>query len=382
MEQDLDHHYKAIAEGCIECGLCQKDCLFLRKYGSPKQIAELGRQSTGLLRESYECSLCALCTAVCPVDIDPAAMFLAIRNQARAEGRGKFKEHKALLSYERWGMSPLFTWYGLPQDCDTVFFPGCAMSGSRSGRVVQIYEHLRGLIPNLGIVLDCCSKPSHDLGRAEFFAQSFGDMKKSLKAVGVHNVLVACPSCYMVWQEYGEGITVRTIYEKLAEGGVPARVKSTKTITVHDPCAVRNQPGIHKAVRALATGMGLKIREMKHHGRKTVCCGEGGAACYIVPGFAGNWTEIRAREAEDNQVITYCAGCTNFLGRLSRADHVTDLLFEPERTLSGKISVTRSPMTWLKRLLLKRNLARRVIPVVTGGRDGKGRVVMRVRSNS
>ena len=385
IQDHVVEQYSSIAEGCIECDLCQKDCLFLQQYGSPKYIANRNLEGDELLRSSFECSLCGLCTAVCPVKkLDPAAMFLAMRNQAHAEGKGFFKEHKALLSFERWGMSSLFSWYGLPKDCDTVFFPGCSMAGSRSGRVVQIYEHLRRLIPNLGIVLDCCTKPSHDLGHAEFFTGSFGEMRKSLQAMGVQKILVACPSCYKVWQDYGGKITVRTVYEELVQGGELPQVKSTQMITIHDPCSARNQLEIHKAVRDLVKGMGLKIREMKHHGRKTVCCGEGGAACYTVPDFAGNWTEIRAEESEGNQIITYCAGCTHFLSGHSRVDHVVDLFFEPEHVLLGKIQVTRSPLTWLKRFLLKRNLARLVKFEVTGKRNNKGRVVMQqsVRNNS
>ncbi len=375
--------YGNIAEGCIECGLCRKDCLFLQRYGTPKKIAGENLAGAGELRRSFECSLCGLCTAVCPVEIDPAAMFFAMRVRARQEGSGFFKEHKGLLSYERWGISPFFSWYGLPQDCDTVFFPGCAMAGSRSGRVMQLYQHLSGLVRNLGMVLDCCTKPSHDLGRADFFARSFGEMRKSLQAHGIQKVLVTCPSCYRVWQDCGGEISVRSVYEELARGGVAPRVVSTETITIHDPCSARHQTGMQAAVRELAAGMGLEIREMKHHGRKTVCCGEGGAACYTVPDWAGNWTGIRAREAAGDQIITYCAGCTGFLGRQAQADHVIDLFFAPEQTLAGKIRVTRSPLTWLKRLLLKRNLARLVKPTVAGSRDTKGRVVLReLRNNS
>ncbi|MDH3328117.1 MAG: (Fe-S)-binding protein [Desulfobulbaceae bacterium] len=376
MRQELHQQYKAVAEGCIECGLCQKDCLFLKQYGSPKEIAERGLESEELFRESFACSLCSLCTAVCPKDIDPALMFHALRAEGRSAGHGEFTEHKGILAYERWGISSFFSWYGLPQECDTVFFPGCAMLGSRSRRVRQIYEHLRQSIPTLGLVLDCCTKPSHDLGRAEFFEKTFGAMRKSLTASGVQTVLVACPSCYRVWQDYGEDITVRTIYEQFAESGVPEKGRFAETVTIHDPCAIRSETKIHRTVRELVAGMGIEISEMKHHGRRTVCCGEGGAACYTVPGFAANWTKIRAQESGDKHILTYCAGCTNFLGRLCRTDHVTDFLFEPERTLAGKIRVTRSPMTWLKRLLLKRILPRIVQPALIGRRDRHAQVVM------
>lgn len=372
----MHQQYQTVAEGCVECGLCRKDCLFLQRYGLPKEIAEGGLRGREMLREIFECSLCSLCTAVCPQDIDPALMMHHIRLRSVEAGQGVFRKHRGILAYERWGISSLFTWYGLPRGCTTVFFPGCAMLGSRSRRVVQIYEHLRRSIPDLGLVADCCTKPSHDLGRRDFFARTFGMMNRRLTAAGVHDVLVACPSCYRVWKDYGKGVTVGTIYEQFAVTGVPERPPGTGKVTVHDPCAVRSETAMHRTVRDLVAGMGLEIGEMKHHGRRTVCCGEGGAACHIVPETAANWTRIRAREAEGRHIITYCAGCTNFLGRLTRTDHVTDLLFEPERTLAGKVRVTRSPVSWLQRLALKKRLPVLVRPELAGSRDRDGRVVL------
>lgn len=368
---------KEVEEGCIECGLCQKDCLFLQRYGSPKQIAGQPMAAAGNLRFSFECSLCGLCTAVCPKQIDPATMFAAMRVAGQELGGGEFRQHAGLLRYESLGASPWFSWYGLPAGCDTVFFPGCAMAGSRAGRVAQTYRYLRTMIPTLGLVLDCCAKPSHDLGRRQYFQRLFGALRGSLEARGIRTVLVACPSCYRVWSDYGGSISVRSVYEQLAAGTPVHRARRAEVLTVHDPCPTRYDINLHAAVRSMVTAMGFTVGEMKHHGRKTVCCGEGGAACYVVPAMAGNWTEIRAGEAEGRQIITYCAGCTGFLGRLTAAVHVLDLYFAPEETLAGRVSVTRSPLTWLSRLLLRARAKALARPAVTGARDKNGQVVFR-----
>lgn len=376
-EKELLELYDSNAEGCVECGLCQKDCLFLQKYGSPKQIAEKRSLNTEDLRTSFECSLCWLCTAVCPKDIDPAAMFGAMRNLAQVKGQASFDKHGTILRYESWGASSLISWYGLPDGCETVFFPGCALAGSRSERVLDLYNHLKKTIPSLGIVLDCCTKPSHDLGRKEFFFKMFGSLRDSLAAQGVKEILVACPSCYRVWKDYGNPVKVKTIYEQLADMKPARTVTSPMEVTVHDPCSTRYDSAVHKAVRKMVKAMGLSLREMKHHSNKTVCCGEGGAACYIVPEYAVNWTDIRAKEAEGSYMVTYCAGCTHFLGRSTRVGHIVDLFFEPEKTLAGKESISRSPWTWLKRLLLKHRLKSVVGAKVTGKRDKEYRPVFK-----
>jgi len=374
--KELVDHYDSVTEGCIECGLCQKDCLFLQKYGSPKYFAEQRSLTPDDLRTSYECSLCWLCTAVCPKNIDPAAMFMAMRRNAHQAGQGSFKEHGTILRYERWGASPFISWYSLPEGCDTVFFPGCALAGSRSERVLDIFNHLSKNMPALGIVLDCCTKPSHDLGRKDYFSRMFGTLRDTLVHHGIKQVLVACPSCYRVWNDYGAPVKVSSIYEKLAETEPVQKVSLPMEVTVHDPCPTRNDTEIHRSVRKLVATLGLSLCEMKHHGRKTICCGEGGAACYIKSDFAGNWTETRAREADGVYMVTYCAGCTHFLGRLSPVGHVADLFFEPSKTFAGKESVARSPWTWLKRIMLKRTLQKQVAAKLNGSRNQAGKVLL------
>lgn len=366
--------YDSVAKGCIECGLCQKDCRFLQKYGMPKQIAGKRPEMPAELRTSFECSLCWQCTAVCPKDIDPAAMFMAMRREASRAGHGFFQEHRRILQYEKWGTSPVISWYGLPEGCETVLFPGCAMAGSRSERVLDLYKHLQKNIPNLGIVLDCCTKPSHDLGRMDYFSRTFGALRDTLVGNGVKEVLVACPSCHRVWQDYGYPVRVRSMYEVLAETEPAAELSSPVEVTVHDPCPTRSDSRIQQSVRTMLEKTGFALHEMKHHGQKTICCGEGGAACYIAPEFAGNWTKTRAREAGERYMVTYCAGCTHFLGRLSAVGHIADMFFEPDKTLAGQVPVARSPWTWLKRILLKQKLKKYVAAGIQGVRDRKGKV--------
>lgn len=174
----------AVEEGCISCGLCHKECKYLQRYGFP--IEQAKRALDGKLdpEQIFSCSLCGLCTAVCPQAIDPAGQFAALRRKVVADNQQTFKEHNPLTSYEKWGGSSTFSMYDLPEGCDTVFFPGCALSGTRPRRVEQVVEVLRKNIANLGVVLDCCTKPSHDLGRMDYFARSFTRINETLSKVG------------------------------------------------------------------------------------------------------------------------------------------------------------------------------------------------------
>jgi uncharacterized membrane protein YdjX (TVP38/TMEM64 family)/Fe-S oxidoreductase len=351
---DLTELIKTVSEKCIDCQLCKKECRFLENYGSPKFIAMNYNPNDRVHQgKAFECSLCRLCTAVCPVDIDPARMFLEMRRETVRSAGGEYPEHSVILGYEKRGTSPRYSWYALPQGCDTVFFPGCTLPGTRPGRVKDVYDHLKKSIPTLGIVLDCCTKPSHDLGRDDFFLSTFGELKAYLLENGIRNVLVACPNCHKIFRDRAGELSTRTVYEFLAENGLPECKKLSGTITIHDPCAVRFETSIHDAVRQLIEKTGLAVEEMAHHGKKTLCCGEGGSAGFVAPELANNWCSLRKEEARGHRMITYCAGCSNFLGQATPTAHLLDLLFEPDASLSGTVKVARTPVTYWNRLRLK-----------------------------
>ena len=74
------------------------------------------------------------------------------------------------------------------------------------------------------------------------------------------------------------------------------------------------------------------------------------------PALAKAWGEKRKGQARGDCIVTYCAGCAEFLGRLTRVSHLGEILFEPEKALAGKCRAAKAPVTYLHRLLLKRRL--------------------------
>lgn len=348
---------QAVQKNCVDCSICVKQCRFLTENGSPQSLAQLFLERPAD-ETAFRCSLCRLCTAVCPKDVDPAGLLASQRCQLVSQNKGIYNQHRPLIAYEKRGSSRLFSLYALPEGCDTVFFPGCALPGSRSQRVIDVIGRLQQTVPKLGVILDCCTKPSHDLGRLDYFKTMFFGLQKILEKRGIKKVLVACPNCYRMFKEYGKQ-EVRTIYEFL---GSPAKISSGQTVTVHDPCGVRFDTHIHSAVRDLISAAGHTVQEMKHHGTKTLCCGEGGAVGYISKELAQSWTEMRAQEAGPKMVVSYCAGCTHFLGKKMAACHVLDLVFEPKKTMAGNVKVAQSPLTYWHRFRLKKKLSQILAP--------------------
>jgi Fe-S oxidoreductase len=370
---------------CIECKLCRKECHFLRKYGSPKHIADTYDPASAKDQlMPFECSLCQLCAAVCPVKINPAAMFLEMRREAVDRGAQDFSNYGVILNYEKRGTSSRYSYYALPENCDTILFPGCTLPGTRPDKVKSLFDHLRQTVPSLGIVLDCCTKPSHDLGREKHFQAMFSEMQEYLLRHGVKNVLVACPNCYRVFKEYGGSLRVQTVYEHLAATSLPATANVTGTVTVHDPCVTRDEAQIHATIRRLAAEKSLTIQEMKHHGRKTICCGEGGSVGCVNPDYSRGWSMKRQGETGGVRILTYCAGCANFLGSLHPTSHILDLLFEPEATLAGTVKISKAPWTYLNRLRLKSHFKKKINGAVcrertfTGENQARGGMLKRL----
>ncbi len=358
---------RAVSSGCTECMACVKQCAFLNAHGTPKSIADAhGTEAPGtdeavkaarIARDrAYECSLCGLCTAVCPEKIDPAAMFLNMRRGACEAGEADIPRYKTILGYEKKGNSALFSYYSLPEGCDTVFFPGCTLPGTRPGVTRQLFDHMRASLPTLGIVLDCCNKPSHDLGRQDHFDRMFGEMREWLSSQGVQRVLVACPNCHKVFKQYGGPITVETVYEFMDSHGLPDMPQVEGEVTIHDPCPLRNEPAIQKAVRAITSAKGLEVSEMRHKQGRTLCCGEGGSVGFRKPAFAQAWGQMRHDEAKGRKIITFCAGCANFLSRHVDVGHVLDLTFRPQDVMEGTVKLVKAPFTYLERLKLKKAL--------------------------
>jgi uncharacterized membrane protein YdjX (TVP38/TMEM64 family)/Fe-S oxidoreductase len=362
----LEVELKRISEDCIGCDACQKKCEFLKKYGKPKEIAEVYDPSDKAFQAMpFGCSLCQLCASVCSEKINPAAMFLEMRREKVRLRQGDYPEHAGMLAFERRGTSQRYTYYAIPAGCDRVFFPGCALSGSRPDKTFRLYEHMKKSIPTLGVVLDCCMKISHDLGRERHFTTTFQEMKNFLLGNGVRNVIVACPNCHRMFKEHGGKLSVKTAYEIVARNGFPRTEPIKDVITVHDPCAVRFEKDAHSAVRHLVANQGLTIEEMPHHEERTLCCGEGGFVGCISPDLAKAWGTAITGEADGRRIITYCAGCTNHLNAIAPTSHILDLLFEPKATLAGKVKVSKAPVTYLNRLRLKSRFRKSIDARVT-----------------
>jgi len=349
-----------MADRCTDCRACVHHCAFLSQNGSPGSIASAFVDTPTHRQLAYACSLCGLCAAVCPEKLDPCALFLEMRRRQVAAGTFDARPYRPLLVYERLGRSRLLSWFGIPAGCTTVFFPGCALPGTRPAVTLRMFHHLQRQIPNLGMVLHCCTKPSHDLGRSDVFTHNFQIILTRLRQHGINTVLTACPNCTRMFCEYGQELQVETVFTLLHNNGGDAdQPANGQEVCVHDPCPLRWDRPSQEATRGLLRRLGYTVQTMRHQYQNTICCGEGGAVGFLHPELAKNWSDKRVAAANGRRLVTTCAGCTSMLGAHTPTLHLADLLFPPPPG-SKVVYPARPSMTHLNRLLLKLRLRQQI----------------------
>ncbi len=341
-----------LIQKCRKCGICAEECSFLRQHGLPGALAEraLSGEAEWLVL-AYGCSLCGLCRVSCPLDLDVPSAFLAIREEAVKRGLAPLPTHRRLLAFERMGVNPLLTLNAIPPGCKMVFFPGCSLPGIRPEVVKELLLHLRMKEESIGVILNCCTKPSHDLGQKERFAARFHGLCQRLRERGVQRVVVACPNCYRVFRYNAEGLETVMVYELL---DVARLERIPMRMVLHDPCSVRFEPKVQEGVRSLLRRLEAQVEDMVHSREKTLCCGEGGGVSLAHPHFAERWRSMVEADAAGAKVVTYCAGCVSRLSQRFRCIHVLDVILKGPEQFTSRARLPRPPLTYINRWLLKR----------------------------
>jgi len=350
----LESVAQALRQACLDCGKCVSSCTFLQRLGSPGQVAGAWLAGRADPQTPFRCSLCGLCQATCPRGARPAEFFQAWREAVAADGLD-WRPYRGLLAYQRRGARPAFSQHHLPSGCQTVFFPGCALPGAEPELVWGVWRRLAAAEPGLGLVLDCCWRPSAYLGRREEHQAGLGRLLDRLAAAGVRRVWAACPNCLRSLRGAGAELEVASVYEALADLA-PPEAGLRGAVSLHDPCVSRLDDDIQAAARRLLGQAGLDLVELEHSGRHTICCGEGGGAGLAAPDLARAWLERRRAEVDGRPLVTYCAGC---LLRYRR--HGLDCRHVLAATLAPELASRRPPsppLAYLNRHRLARRLRR------------------------
>jgi Fe-S oxidoreductase len=319
---------------CVSVHFCQ----FMKKYC--ESGADLAEQfKNGAFKENpvipYSCNLCALCEKVCPQHLDIGKMCLEVRERMVEEGLGPMPRHKEVLNEQEWVASDAYALTLPPPDgseCKRFLFPGCGLSSYSPDLVIKTFNYLQERLPGTGILLRCCGAPLHQIGEKKRFKQSLDRLRQEMDKYGTSELVVGCADCKHTFQGQAPDIQVTSIYEIMAEYGLPEGMPEPieKPFSLHDCCKSRYDDKLRESARKIVGDTGNTIEEMKLSGEKTRCCGMGGLIAYADFKFA--MQVIKARVAEmPHDALAYCASCRNAFAMVGKpATHVLDLIFNPE----------------------------------------------------
>jgi len=330
------------AKRCIPCQCleCVKVCEYLEEYGAyPKRYVRQIYNNECIVmgvrngnRMVNSCSLCGLCTEVCPENFSMADVCLDARQSMVRKGKMPPSAHDFALRDMAFSQSDAFTLARHQpgfQSSQTAFLPGCQLSASSPQQVAACYEHLRTTMPGgVGLILQCCGAPARWAGDEEKFQAALSALDAAWSSMGRPRLITACSSCFKTLNEHLPHIPIEPLWPHLD----PALLAKTppepasRTLAIHDPCSTRGVRQVEDSARALLGRLGIDVVELNEPGL-TTCCGYGGLTLFVNPALADKTVTRRAQQS-DVDFVTYCAMCRDrFAHQGKRAIHVLDLVF-------------------------------------------------------
>jgi Fe-S oxidoreductase len=334
---------------CTECGRCQDACPAYNtgKELSPKLLIMALRdkaraQSPEPLVPNavsanvvWDCVTCGACVRECPVGIEHIDHIVDMRrNLVMLESKFPEEAGSMLRDVDRagnpWGKPPSdrTAWAeGLdvrvlqPGEAppEVLFWVGCAPAFDE--RAKQGARSTAKLLKSAGVDFailgpreTCTGDPARRMGDEFTYQKQAQANVETLNAAKVTKIVTTCPHCFNTiggeYPDFGGKYEVVHHTEFLAELVREGKLQpqpGERKITYHDSCYLARHNDVIAAPRALAAASGTTL-EMARSGKRTFCCGAGGARMWMEErGRPIN--EERVREAASTGADTLAVGC-------------------------------------------------------------------------
>jgi Fe-S oxidoreductase len=261
----------------------------------------------------WACVTCGACVYECPVDIEHVDMIVDMRrHQVMMESRFPREAQGMLNNVESsgnpWGIAgdariqwakgmedkvPLVDGK-VPDDAEYLFFVGCA--GSSDDRAIKTTRAIVELFDKAGVkfaVLGpqevCNGDPARRIGNEFLFQEMAKTNVEMFNDKGVRKIITQCPHCYNTFRneypDYGGRYEVihhaQLLSQLVAQGRLKPQTPVDATVTYHDPCYLARHNDVMTDPRHVITATGARQEEMHRCGRRTFCCGAGGARFFM-----------------------------------------------------------------------------------------------------
>jgi Fe-S oxidoreductase len=337
---------EAVAEAnrCLKCACdaCMRYCDLVRYFKKyPTRIEEevevtvhpgtLDGAGTVATRLISTCNQCGLCKEVCPQGIDVGDFLLQSHRVMRTKGAMPWAFHDFWLRDMAFTNGPAAQLARVPagySQSSTMFFPGCQLGASDPRYVTASYRWLLAQRPDTALMLNCCGAPAEWAGDQGLHGQVIAELRDRWAALGKPTAVFACPTCKQMFGKYLPEIEGVFLYDLFLHAGVSPRADAQReTVSVFDPCASREEPGVQQAIRALAGQAGFALEPLSLEKRLAACCSWGGQVKLTHPPYARYVIEMRIAQSEV-PYIAYCANCRDILAAASKpCYHILDVVF-------------------------------------------------------
>jgi Fe-S oxidoreductase len=357
---DLTWKQTVDAFSCTECGRCQDVCPAFNtgKELSPKLLimalrdqvfadgpqllrGEQGFEPLPLVPGAvsddvvWDCVTCGACVRECPVSIEHIDHIVDLRRHlVMVDSRFPGEAEQMLRDVERasnpWGkpQTERADWAerlgvrvlepGDPPP-EVLYWVGCAASFDERARTAA--ESTAKLLQAAGVDFailgpreSCTGDPVRRMGN-EYLFQAYAEQNvATLNESEVTKVVASCPHCFNTlaneYPDFGGEYEVMHHTELLAELVRDERLEpggDAGSVTYHDSCYLARHNDVRADPRELVAAVGEPV-EMERSGKRTFCCGAGGAHMWMEE-RAGKINEERAREAAETGAETLAVAC-------------------------------------------------------------------------
>ncbi|GEM_PF-269419 len=339
------------AERCMLCGICYSSCpvllqdnLFigphaiLKGFLKSSDSRDQNKKSHFINSSSiWDCTTCYKCNEVCPVDLEPGKASIILRNRLMENQKTPHAVGNALTSiYERnnpYNMAHIdrVNWIkerNLPnashKEVDICYLTCCSSCYDpklqKSAKAFVDIANIFGIsIGTLGDLEKCCGSEVYRLGELELFEYIVKDRLTAIETIKASQIITNSPHCYDVYKNLYGGIDIPVLHStqfvwELIKNRKGIQFNTiNEVVTYHDPCYLGIQNNIFEEPRMILNSIpGIKLIEMEHSRKNSICCGGGGGNIWSDHKTKDRISYIRVKEALNtgaSLLVTSCPFC-------------------------------------------------------------------------
>jgi len=343
------------AFACVECGRCLEHCpaASTGKALDPKQLVldlragflddpDKPAVESGQIQAEWlwQCTTCGACAEQCPTGNDQPLTILELRRGLTSEGEFPDTLRTLFDNLERSGnpwrygaqdATAFIEGAGIPWHSGhkVLYWMGCMARYDEAYRKVALdfVKVLRAAGVDFGVLRKekCTGDAARRAGNEMAFQELAMENAAAINEAAPELIVTTCPHCLRTLEEYKtlaadvrladvpivhHSAYIRRLVDEGRRRLDPARAGAAQAV-YHDACYLSRYGGdeLVDAPREALRAGGLRLREAELHGRRSFCCGAGGAQLFMEETAGTRVNHARTDQLLATGAETVCTSC-------------------------------------------------------------------------